>query len=50
MKYVVQTIGLKKTYMLGKVPVDALRGIDFHVKEGEFVAILGPSDPGNQRF
>jgi len=46
MKFVVQTIGLKKNYMLGKVPVEALRGIDFSVKEGDFVAILGPSGSG----
>ncbi len=46
MNYVVKTTNLKKTYMLGKVPVQALRGINFHVKEGEFVSIIGPSGSG----
>ena len=32
--------------MQGKVPVHAIRGIDFKVKEGELIAILGPSGSG----
>jgi putative ABC transport system ATP-binding protein len=36
---------LKKTY-LGKVPTYALRGVDFEIKEGEFVAIMGKSGSG----
>ncbi|MHA1488214.1 MAG: ABC transporter ATP-binding protein [Promethearchaeota archaeon] len=32
--------------MLGEVPVWALKGIDFYVKEGEFVSIIGPSGSG----
>ena len=43
---VVETVDLKKTYMLGKVPVDALRGVDLRVEKGDFVAILGPSGSG----
>jgi len=43
---VVETVNLRKTYMLGKVPVDALRGVDLKVERGDFLAILGPSGSG----
>ena len=37
---------VKKTYDSGKIKVDALKGIDFTVKEGEMVAVMGPSGCG----
>jgi putative ABC transport system ATP-binding protein len=37
---------IKKVYHLDKVNVEALRGISFVVKEGEFVSIMGPSGSG----
>ena len=43
---VVEAIDLKKTYMLGKVPVEALHGVNLKVETGEFLAILGPSGSG----
>ena len=32
--------------MLGKVPVEALRGLNLKVEDGDFLAILGPSGSG----
>ena len=46
MPTIVEAIDLKKTYMLGKVPVEALRGVNLKVETGDFVSILGPSGSG----
>jgi len=43
---IVEAVNLKKTYMLGKVPVNALRGVNLKVEKGDFFAILGPSGSG----
>jgi putative ABC transport system ATP-binding protein len=43
---VVEALNVKKTYMLGKVPVEALRGVNLRVETGDFVSILGPSGSG----
>jgi len=43
---IVEAANLKKTYMLGKVPVEALRGVNLKVESGDFLAILGPSGSG----
>ena len=38
--------GVTKVYRMGKVEVPALQGVDLHVAEGEFVAIMGASGSG----
>ena len=43
---IVQVKNLKKTYPLGKVLVEAVKGIDFAIEQGEFVSISGPSGSG----
>jgi putative ABC transport system ATP-binding protein len=43
---IVEAVNVTKTYMLGKVPVEALRGVNLKVETGEFVSILGPSGSG----
>ena len=45
-KDVVVVEDLQMVYRVGKVEVPALRGVDFSVKEGEFVAVIGPSGCG----
>lgn len=43
---IVEAVDLKKTYLLGKVPVEALRGVNLKVESGDFLSILGPSGSG----
>jgi putative ABC transport system ATP-binding protein len=43
---VIEITNLVKTYMLGNIPVNALRGINLKVEKGDFLAILGPSGSG----
>ena len=38
--------GVRKTYSTGVVEVEALRGINLDVDEGEYLAIMGPSGSG----
>ena len=42
--WVFEASGLKKEYDDGQV--QALRGVDFRIRQGEFVAIVGPSGSG----
>jgi len=46
MSKLIQIEHLKKTYYVGKVKVEALRGVSFEINTGEFVSIMGPSGSG----
>jgi putative ABC transport system ATP-binding protein len=45
-KIILQVENLSKTYILGKIPVHALRCACVTIRKGDFLAIMGPSGSG----
>ena len=43
---IIEMQGVKKHYALGSTTVQALKHIDFTVKEGDFLSVVGPSGSG----
>ncbi len=46
MQNIVRTRGVKKVYQMGKLSLEALKGIDMEVQRGEYISIMGPSGSG----
>jgi putative ABC transport system ATP-binding protein len=43
---VVRTRSVRKTYQMGKMTLDALKGVDLEIYGGEYISIMGPSGSG----
>jgi putative ABC transport system ATP-binding protein len=46
MSYIIESRNLSKIYNPDTIPVNAVNGVDLHIEEGEFTALVGPSGSG----
>jgi putative ABC transport system ATP-binding protein len=46
MNYIIESHNLSKVYNPDTIPVYAVNGVDLHIEEGEFTALVGPSGSG----
>ena len=49
-RIVIQTYGLRKTYVMGEQQIHAVDGVDVTIRYGEYVALMGPSGSGKSTF
>jgi putative ABC transport system ATP-binding protein len=43
---IVRVSGVKKTFQMGKLEVEALKGVDLTIAKGNYISIMGPSGSG----
>jgi len=46
MRWIVEVVDVRRIYRMGKAEVPALNGINFRVKTGEFMSVMGSSGSG----
>ncbi len=44
--HIIRVVGVTKSFTLGKMPVQVLKGVDLSVATGEYLSIMGPSGSG----
>ena len=47
---IIRARALKKSYRMGEVITEALRGIDIELYRSEFICVMGPSGSGKSTF